>query len=611
MAADNGESSPDFWRQDERDYYTLLTLPRDASNSDIRSRFLSLSREFHPDRRRQGNGEIVAAANAQYAILDRAYKVLLDPVKRHVYDMYGEKGLQAYEQDQSSHQYIVGTHFNTQEDLHEYIENLLRRMNEQTLAIKFPFHSEMSMTIDASDFLQTPMKGISNLFNHGKQYLDRPEMTFHQRTEFLLSRQTSLTIGGFLYDRNGLSIGSFTTGISYKSFTPSFPSFTLSTQLGWRPKVQCQMSQQISRYTVLMFIPEIDENGIDLSIGMNQLLSSQMHGTMMWSTRDGLSGSLNHDTNQQNATVALAVNSAGPNLTFQLRRIIAMTSTIKVSIRASLLTGVSFVTGISQEVSDRTRLAIGVLLARAGITLRLGFTRGNVRFVMPIFLSPFSIQSAYFTFCAATSPFLVAAVLSQIIKPAQERQRRFERQTREMMQLQYLATAFQSAQEQQKLMLRSAEEKMKLERERSDGKGLMILLGRYGKNPTNLNEDNVEENDENFRFEDESHETLIVQETTMKHSKQTCIDVTIPLQFFVKNGELCLPSASKAGLLGFYNPCLNEVDSQTANSSTNKPLLYIRYVYDGQVFEATFDDHQAVSLPSKYAQVMGPAGRVY
>ncbi|TDH69799.1 hypothetical protein CCR75_001283 [Bremia lactucae] len=80
-----------YWRQLERDYYALLGVPRDASSTEIRNRFLSLSREFHPDRRRQDNSAIVAAANAQYAVLDRAYKVLFDPVKRNIYDQYGEK----------------------------------------------------------------------------------------------------------------------------------------------------------------------------------------------------------------------------------------------------------------------------------------------------------------------------------------------------------------------------------------------------------------------------------------------------------------------------------------------------------------------------------------
>ena len=93
MATDAPSVDASSWRQLEHDYYALLGVSRDASSEEIRSCFLSLSREFHPDRhpRRHGNTALGAAANAQYAVLDRAYRVLFDPVKRHVYDSYGEK----------------------------------------------------------------------------------------------------------------------------------------------------------------------------------------------------------------------------------------------------------------------------------------------------------------------------------------------------------------------------------------------------------------------------------------------------------------------------------------------------------------------------------------
>lgn len=81
-----------FWRHYERDYYALLGVARDASSEEIRARYLALSREFHPDRRRKQQDEaLIALANTQYPILDRAYKVLCDPVKRRVYNLYGER----------------------------------------------------------------------------------------------------------------------------------------------------------------------------------------------------------------------------------------------------------------------------------------------------------------------------------------------------------------------------------------------------------------------------------------------------------------------------------------------------------------------------------------
>lgn len=635
MADTHGSSDEDaaYWRQFERDYYALLGVSRDASGDEIRSRFLSLSREFHPDRhpRRHGNGALVAAANAQYAVLDRAYKVLCDPVKRRVYDIYGENGVQALEQDGAARSHAVGDHLKTADQVQQYAEKILRRMNQQALEAQFSSFSEMSMHVDASDLVQAPMQGLRSLFLRGARFVDRTEMTIHQRTVFPLSRSTTLTLGGYMFDRKGLAMGSFTTQVQYTSFDPSIPSFTLTSELGWAPKLNCQISQPVSPVTVFMLIPELDDNGLDISMGANRILTPQLTGAMMWSTRDGLSGSLNQDTGAYNATAAVAVNAGGPNVTFQYRRGLMEATTAKLSLRASLATGLSLVAGASREISNRTRLALGVLLARAGVTLRVGFTRGSVRFVVPIFLSPFSAQSAFSTFCAATSPFVVAAVVTQLVKPAQERKRRLELEHRHDMRVQYLATARRGALEQQKLMRRCAKEKMEQEQQREDGKGLVILLARYGKNPTSPDSretsgDELEmalramrERDLNRGVGDEveagSGDSITQQEEETELLEQKWIDVTVPLQFFVKDGELSLTASSKAGLLGFYNPCIGEdqtiASARSVSNSAVKPLLYVRYAYDGQVFEATFDDDQVVSLPSRYAQAMGPVGIVY
>uniref|UniRef100_M4C1X4 DnaJ-like protein C11 C-terminal domain-containing protein n=1 Tax=Hyaloperonospora arabidopsidis (strain Emoy2) TaxID=559515 RepID=M4C1X4_HYAAE len=463
------------------------------------------------------------------------------------------------------------------------------------------------------------MQGLRSLFHSGARFVDRTEMTIHQRTAFVLSPSTTLTLGGYMYDKKGLGMGSFTTQVTHTSSDPSVPSFTVTSELGWAPKLHCQISQPVSPQTVFMLIPELDDNGLDISVGANRLLTPQLHGAMMWSTRDGLSGSLSQNAETYNATAAVAMNSGGPNLTFQFRRALVAATTAKLSLRANFATGLSFAAGASREISNRTRVGLNVLLARTGVTLRLGFTRGSVRFVMPIFLSPFSVQSAFSTFCAATSPLLVAAVVTQLIKPGRERQRRLELERRHDMLVQYLAAARQNALEQQKLMLRCAKEKMEQERQRRDGRGLVIMLGRYGKDPTSPDPLESQENDldtvlqaiedSEMDFEDGveaesgTGERITQQEVDGDVLVQKWIDVSVPLQFFVKDGELALSCASKAGLLGFYNPCIGVdqtiADARSPSISGVTPSLYVRYAYDGQVFEASFDDDQAVNLPSR------------
>lgn len=443
--------------------------------------------------------------------------------------------------------------------MQRHVEDVIRRMNTQALEGQFSSFSEMSMHVDASDFVAEPMRGLRSLFHRGGRYVERTEMTIHQRTMFPLTRNLNLTLGGYMYDKHGLGMGSFTTQLAYTSFDPSTPSFTISSELGWTPKLHCQISQPVSPHTVFMLIPELDDNGLDISFGANQLLTSQLHGAMMWSTRDGLSASLSNDAGNYQATAAVAVNKGGPNLSLQLRRALLAATSVKLSLRGSLFGGISLVAGASREISRRTRIALGVLLAKSGVTLRIGFTRGSVRFVMPIFLSPFSAQTAFSTFCAATSPFVVSAVVTQLLKPAQEKRRRRELEHRREIRVHYLSTARQCAIAQQKLMIRCAQEKLEKEKRKADKKGLVILVARYGKNPTSPDPrerqgDNVDsealysggaesdsDDEDDRRVEGEGD-----HEAAMAVLEQKWVDVTIPLQFFVNVSPLAIYSVLEA-----------------------------------------------------------------
>lgn len=431
--------------------------------------------------------------------------------------------------------------------MQHHVEDVIRRMNAQALEGQFSSFSEMSMHVDASDFVREPMRGLRSLLHRGGRYVERTEMTIHQRTMFPLTRNLNLTLGGYMYDKHGLGMGSFTTQLAYTSLDPSTPSFTVSSELGWTPKLHCQISQPVSPHTVFMLIPELDDNGLDVSFGANQLLTPHLHGAMMWSTRDGLSASLSQDTDAYQATAAVAVNKGGPNVSLQLRRGLMAATTGKVSLRANLFGGISLVAGASRELSRRTRLALGVLLAKAGVTLRIGFTRGSVRFVVPIFLSPFSAQSAFSTFVAATSPFVVSAVVTQLLKPAQERRRRRELERRREQRVSYLSSAREAAMAQQRLMVRCAHEKLAIEQSKSDKKGLVILVARYGKNPTSpdpreTRRDGAVDDAAAFLDSDDGDELGGSSNATSGVDaaeadavlEQKWIDVTIPLQFFVQ-----------------------------------------------------------------------------
>lgn len=76
----------------KRDYYEVLELSQDATQTEVKSAYRRLAREHHPDVN-QGDSE----SEARFKEINEAYQVLSDPERRAAYDHYGHAGVdQAY-----------------------------------------------------------------------------------------------------------------------------------------------------------------------------------------------------------------------------------------------------------------------------------------------------------------------------------------------------------------------------------------------------------------------------------------------------------------------------------------------------------------------------------
>ncbi|MDA0836551.1 MAG: molecular chaperone DnaJ [Planctomycetota bacterium] len=73
---------------DKRDFYEVLGVSRDASESEIKSSYRKLAMKYHPDRN-PGDAE----AEESFKEAAEAYEVLSDSEKRPRYDQYGHEGL--------------------------------------------------------------------------------------------------------------------------------------------------------------------------------------------------------------------------------------------------------------------------------------------------------------------------------------------------------------------------------------------------------------------------------------------------------------------------------------------------------------------------------------
>jgi molecular chaperone DnaJ len=73
---------------EDKDYYKILGIARDASEDEIKKSYRKVAMQLHPDRN-PGNKE----AEERFKIASEAYEVLRDPEKREIYNRYGIEGL--------------------------------------------------------------------------------------------------------------------------------------------------------------------------------------------------------------------------------------------------------------------------------------------------------------------------------------------------------------------------------------------------------------------------------------------------------------------------------------------------------------------------------------
>ncbi|EQC38364.1 hypothetical protein SDRG_04078 [Saprolegnia diclina VS20] len=557
----------------EVDYYAALNVSRSATADEVRKAFFALSREFHPDKTKHTD-----EANQEYPRLDRAYKVLSSAPLRLAYDNYGERGVLALEEDKTA-DWTLGTYVAKDADVEERVRILLRRWNEKHIQAQFLSHTDCEVSIDATDFVRFPLFSLRQIFNKDHRMLSISQMVMRQSTNIQVSPHTTVVLGGYLYDKDGLGLGALTCGINYVTADPAALRIYLSSEMGWTPKLSVHLEQPMSSTTSCFLMPELTTDGLDMTVGVHHALrlspTLPLQASMLFSIHDGLKSSLQYQDESMEAGTSLAIQNDGPHLGVNLKKQVTSHTSAKVGVDASL-GNVGMVLTTTSQVSRRSRVSIALRLALQGINLRFGLARGNVRFAIPIAIAPLSAATAWNTFFAATLPFVLSAVVRQVLRPAQKRKQQRQVQSEHARRISYLMEARRCALAQQTLMARTATKE-------ATEHGIEILVARYGKHPTTA------------------------QDGLPSSIEDVNIDVTIPLRFFLQDGCLHLQATSKAGLLGFYDPCIGLYDPQVP---TNGPQLYIRYAYDGNVYEATFLDTQEVVLPSVHAQPMGPVGHV-
>jgi DnaJ homolog subfamily C member 11 len=188
------------------------------------------------------------------------------------------------------------------------------------------------------------------------------------------------------------------------------------------------------------------------------------------------------------------------------------------------------------RVSHLSSAGIGFNLGSSGAALCLQYVRHGQKVNLPI---RFADQLSTASLSVALLLPAALAYLSKLLifDPISERKqlKKLERLRREREE--HIRQQKEKAESYRQLM----EDKVAQKREEEEGKnGLVIVHAIYGKLP------------------DKSKQPDPAANEAEGEQNPFAIDVSIPLQFLVENSQLHLHPQSKAGLIGFYDPCPGE-----------------------------------------------------
>ncbi|XP_073089217.1 dnaJ homolog subfamily C member 11 isoform X2 [Manis javanica] len=187
----------------------------------------------------------------------------------------------------------------------------------------------------------------------------------------------------------------------------------------------------------------------------------------------------------------------------------------------------------------------------------LKLNRASQTYFFPIHLTDQLLPSA--VFYATVGPLVVYFAMHRlIIKPYLRAQKEKELEKQRESTATDILQKKQEAEAAVRLMQESVRRIIEAEESRM---GLIIVNAWYGK---------------------------FVNDKSRKSEKVKVIDVTVPLQCLVKDSKLILTEASKAGLPGFYDPCVGEDKS-----------LKVLYQFRGALHQVMAQDGAALRIPKQ------------
>ncbi|EIM20678.1 DnaJ-domain-containing protein [Wallemia mellicola CBS 633.66] len=550
-----------------RDYYSILNLPRNATNEEIKDRYKQLAIIFHPDKQRSDHQREAAAL--QFSHIKHAYEVLSDPHKRMAYDTLGEEGLK--------NDWQVGQRLRTPEEMREEYERR-RRVNElESLESVLRSKGDVNVHIDATSAVADAIgvEKTPQLNMLGNPVLEKTGLTnslagiavrrlvMQHSFECPITRQTQLVVLGQMVSKantgGGNVMGTIRHFYSPKlslTATQTFlkPQFT---QLAGVYEIDDDTSLQLSSmHPDWRLFPQVN---LTLSRRVQEtvqaFLSLRLPSPMGPSSLSVGANGLTHGRSASSWSTSLVFGPVENGLGLEWgRRILDNTIRFRVGTSLSMQGIFNSFAWAERKITRATTIGFGITCSLpGGVIARFRWSRLGQRITIPVLLSR-DLDLAVAALAAAIPSATMVALHYSYLVPRNKKLKAAKLKRLAEEHREKIAEKKSEAEDAITILKDHAERKEADENAKS---GLIILEADYGSS------ENLQNNER--------------------------IDVRLPLMALVNDGQLYIPKGtSKAGLLGFYDPCLGE-----------KKNLHLKYQYQLRIHEVTVKDKEEIALPQR------------
>ncbi|XP_026162998.1 dnaJ homolog subfamily C member 11 isoform X1 [Mastacembelus armatus] len=550
------ESLDDAFEFNDQDYYSLLNVRREATLEELKASYRRLCMLYHPDKHR--DPELKRQAELLFNQVHQAYEVLSDAHSRAIYDIFGRKGLEV-------EGWEVVERKRTPAEIREEYERLQREREERRLQQRTNPKGTISVGVDATDLFDRYDEDFEEVPGGGFPHIEINKMHISQSIEAPLTNSDTAVLSGSLSTHNGNGGGNINMTVRRVTSAQGWgevefgagdilgPLIGLKVFRNLTPR--CFLTAQCG----LQFSPRGVRPSCSLMMARHLDQNTMGYLQWRWGSNSAMTTSLVRDTKSSHFTLALQLGVPHSYLmmSYQYKFQDEDQTKVKGSVKTGWF-GTVVEYGAERKISRHSVLSATVSMGiPQGVTLKIKLVRASQTYLFPVHLTDQLLPSA--VFYATVGPLLVyMAVHRLIIIPYTQAQKEQELELQRKSSATDIAKKKQEAESAVLLMQESVRRIIEAEESKM---GLIILNAWYGK---------------------------FVSDTSQKQEKAKVIDVTVPLQCLVKDSKLILTEASKAGLPGFYDPCVGEEKS-----------LKLLYQFRGVMHQVISADTEPLRIPKQ------------